>query len=176
MRNNSWNLRRLTLFFYSCKFFSKSSNLASWFFGGLFCAVWKQSEKQQYHWKVQSESKKKSKMINNFSSFYRKRVKGFCFAFSQVQNHIIKRYFQRGRNFLCASVYVRMHAHQNLCSLRLCSTEQQDAECLIFITTIRLRNTRTDVHTTWNRSSEVTLKKWISMIQNYGCINNLATA
>ena len=87
-------------------------------------------------------------MINNFSSFYRKRVKGFCFAFSQVQNHIIKRYFQRGRNFLCASVYVRMHAHQNLCSLRLCSTEQQDAECLIFITTIRLRNTRTDVHTT----------------------------
>lgn len=146
------------------------------FWGAFLCslkAVWKATVPlKSTVWK----QKKKSKMINNFSSFYRKRVKGFCFAFSQVQNHIIKRYFQRGRNFLCASVYVRMHAHQNLCSLRLCSTEQQDAECLIFITTIRLRNTRTDVHTTWNRSSEVTLKKWISMIQNYGCINNLATA
>lgn len=185
MRKNSWNLRRLTLFFfYSCKFFPKSSNLASWFFVGFlvfffFGTVWKQSEKQQYCWKVQSESKKKkkkSKIINNFSSFYRIRVKGFCFAFSRVQNHVIKRYFQRDRSLLCASVYVRMHTYQNLRRLWLCSREQQDTERLIFITTICLRSTSTDVHTTWNRSSKVTSKKWIWMIQNYGCINNLATA
>lgn len=150
------------------------------FFGFFFFwyslkAVWKATVLlKSTVWK--QKKKKKSKIINNFSSFYRIRVKGFCFAFSRVQNHVIKRYFQRDRSLLCASVYVRMHTYQNLRRLWLCSREQQDTERLIFITTICLRSTSTDVHTTWNRSSKVTSKKWIWMIQNYGCINNLATA
>lgn len=122
------------------------------FFGFFFFLVQSESSLKSNStaekYSLKAKKKKKSKIINNFSSFYRIRVKGFCFAFSRVQNHVIKRYFQRDRSLLCASVYVRMHTYQNLRRLWLCSREQQDTERLIFITTICLRSTSTDVHTT----------------------------
>lgn len=130
------------IFFCSCKFFPKSSNLASWFFV-VFLVQSESSLRSNSTAAKYSLKAKRSEIINNLSSFYRKRVTGFCFDFSQVQNHTIKRYVQRGRNLLRASVYVRTHiqirhSYRNMCCLWLCSTDQQDTECFVFITTIRL--------------------------------------
>ena len=128
------------IFFYSCIFFPKPSNLASWFFVG-FLVQSESSLKSNSTAEKYSLKAKRSEIINNLSSFYRKRVTGFCFAYSQVQNHTIKCYFQRGRNLLRVLVYVRTHiqirhTYRNMCCL--CSTDQQDTECFVFITTIRL--------------------------------------